>query len=756
MKTVLTYNSPVTDWVEGLPLGNGENGMMFFGTPKNEIFMLNHDRLWQNKHKKVFCTAEKIDELKTLVKNQKTSEVHKLFQSTVKGDDTACNSYQPLADLNISVSGGEVSGYSRSLDLENAVLEAGYSSGDNRIKYRAFCDINSRVSRIILSSEQKTDVSVFFTRASDPDCEYLTELCGNIFFFKGRLIGNVGFTAAVMIETNGIISGKTEVTVSDATHIEFKIAMGVSLQNSDYEGCCTATLKDCTSSFEDALAEHSRRFSEIFNRCRIDLKHGDTRTAEEIFKAGQKNSSPELSWYEMAADMARYVLICSSMPGTLPCNLQGIWNREISPEWDGGFTTDMNLQMYYWCANSTGLFECQQALFDWITSNRSRMAELAEEIFGAKDAAYIPQYTDCFMEPTCWKDYGDFQVLWGGAAPWLAQQFFEYRRFTLDEDFLKNTALPFMKSCANFYAHILSENPEGRLHNYISCSPESFAYDGAQILDTATMDIALIRELFGNIIKAEKQLNIETEDSRRYKEILEKLAEYPIDESGTLLEWHDSRCPGDPGHRHLSHIYPLYPGKECFADEALKSAATKAVERRLAHNIGQSAEWSYAWYSCCFARLRNPEKERECMQNLLIGATLSNLFSVYSEFEDRRDISRQYALGNRRIFQADGMLGYYAAVSESLMQCFDNRIVILPSLIEDWKKCGSVYGLCAYNGLSVDISWENGLPKTVTLHPQADTDIILEVSVKPKLPLKKISDGYLISLTAGKSVTIDF
>ena len=756
MNTKLVYKSPITDWVEGLPLGNGENGIMFFGNAKNEIFMLNHDRLWQNKHKKGFCTNKKIDEIKNLVKQQKTAESHELFKSTVLGEDTACNSFQPFADLNINISGGKVTEYVRSLDLQKALLEVGYKIGKNQIYYKAFCDMSSPISRILLTSSKKTQAKLFFTRETDPDCNWTSHLYGNIFYFSGSLIGNVNFVAAVQIITDGSVCGEDFVCINNFTKIELKIAMSVSSKDSNPEIFCKNVLNNCNVPFEKALSNNSAAFAEMFNRCRIDLRHNDTRTAEEIFKVGQENAKPELAWYEMAADMARYVLICSSQPNTLPCNLQGIWNREISPEWDGGFTTDMNLQMYYWCANSTGLFECQQALFNWITDNIPRMAQLAKDIFGVENGAYIPQYTDCFMEPTCWKMFGAFQVLWNGAAPWLAQQFYEYYLFTLDKEFLTNVALPFMESCAETYIHLLTVGEDGKLHNYISSSPENFSCDGAQILDTATMDIALIRELFSNIIQARRLLNFSDYTTVKYISILENLVDYPIDQSGTLLEWHDSRPPRDPGHRHLSHIYPLYPGKEAFANTTLKKATIKAVERRLEHNIGQSAEWSYAWYSCCFARLRNPKAEEECMDNLLIGATLSNLFSVYNEFSDRRDISRQFRLGNRRIFQADGMLGYYAAVSESLLQCYGNRVVILPSLIDAWKSGGAVYGLHAYNRLSIDIAWENGLPKAITLHPEIDTKIILEVSSEPKQNLPKNNDGYILELKAGKAFSLTF
>lgn len=756
MKTVLTYHTPVTDWVEGLPLGNGTQGLMLFGTPGNENFLLNHDRLWQHSHHKDFTTASRLNEIRDAVKVQDAAGAHALFQSTVLGEDQACNAYQPLAELTLRWAGAAVEDYTRSLDLEHGVLTVGYTLDSVPVAYTAFCDSTGGLSRIRLRTESPQDVTLGFARCADPDCTYETAREGDTFFFRGVLPGDVRFGAAVQILTNGTFDGAREVTLRGATETELRIAMGVTLDGSDSDGILKTALAQTVPAFETALTAHSEHFAARFNDCRLDLHHGDTRTAEEIFRAAQSESVPPVAWYEMAADMARYVLLCSSRPGTLPCNLQGIWNREREPEWHGGFTTDMNLQMYYWCANATGLFECQQALFDWIGENTDRMATLAEEIFGATDAAYIPQYTDCFMEPTCWRDYGTFQVLWGGAAAWLARNFYEYFLYTEDEAFLRHTALPFMRRCANFYVHLLSEGPDGRLHNYLSASPESFAADGAQVLDTATMDIALIRELFGNMAAAEARLGETTPQSEVYADTLRRLVDYPVDETGTLREWCDPREPGDPGHRHLSHIYPLYPGTECFGDPRLKAAVERAVERRLAHNVGQSAEWSYAWYACCFARLRRPADAQECMENLLIGATLSNLFSVYSEFADRRDLSRQYALGNRRIFQADGMLGYYAAVAESLLQCIGNRLVILPGLIPAWAAGGGMYGLRAYGGLRVDITWEQGRLSTVTLFPQRDAEVVLETAVPPQQNLPRTEGGYALSLTADQPVTLTF
>lgn len=752
MKTVLTYHHPAPVWIEGLPLGNGSSGMMLFGCAKHETFMLNHDRLWQHKQHKSFQTARAIPTLMKLVKEQKPDEFNAVFQSTVVGDATACNAYQPFADLEVEVLSGETAdGYERRLDLENAVLTVEYRLGENRIRYTAFCDIRSSVMRIRIAAGKPTDLRLRYRREKDPDCRMAASFSEGLYLLEGRLAADVQFLAAAGIKTDGTLTGGGQVRIQGMTHAELEIVLATSLMTEDLTGYCRSALKDAEE-FDACIRRHSRAFSEMFNRCTFRLAHHDGRSTEELFRAGQESGVPPAAWYEQAADMARYILLSASQRGTLPCNLQGIWNHEIAPEWESGFTTDMNLQMAYWAANSARLYESQWALFDWVTSHKDTMEQLAETIFGVKNGAYIPQYTDCFMEPTCWKDFGAFQVLWGGAASWLAQNFYEYWKYSGDDAFLRDTAVPYMKSCAEFYMQLLTEGEDGRLHLYLSSSPESFARDGAQVLDTAVMDIALIRELLRHLLEADQYLHTNDPDARRWQAVLDRLAEYPVDESGTLLEWCDSRAPSDPGHRHLSHLYPLYPGKECCRDPKLKKAALAALERRLAHNTGQSAMWSYAWYSCCFARIGDPVRQQECMQNLLIGATISNLLTVYSEFRDRRDVARQLALGNRKIYQADGMMGYYAAVMESVLQCYDDRLLVLPSLIDDWKAGGEVCGIAAYNGIVADVSWEDGALKSLVLYAGKAVDITVESRTLPlDADISLNPDGsYALSLKAGE------
>ena len=279
------------------------------------------------------------------------------------------------------------------------------------------------------------------------------------------------------------------------------------------------------------------------------------------------------------------------------------------------------------------------------------------------------------MEPTCWRDYGAFQVLWGGAASWLAQNYYEYYKYTEDMDFLKNRAFPFMKSCAEFYLQLLRPDCEGKLHMYISASPENFPEDGGLIIDTATMDIALIRELFSNLMEADGILGLKSEEAIEWQNVIERLVDYPIDQNGTLLEWCDARAPRDLGHRHLSHIYPLFPGKECYTDSKLKEAALRALERRLSHNVGQSAAWSYVWYSCCFARIGDIQREQECMENLLIGSIISKLLTflgnganamIALEVKERKyDLTQHYLCSNkghlRQICFVPSCVGYGSA-----------------------------------------------------------------------------------------------
>lgn len=750
MNTVLNYTSPAQSWIEGLPLGNGSCAMMFFGNAKNEVFMLNHDRLWQNSHQKDFKTAQAIPTLKDCVKAKDGKAFHELFRSTVVGSDPACNAYQPLADLNFVLkSPCTVSSYRRSLDLSSGLLSVSYALEDNQIRYEAFSDFNCPVMRIKFSASRGIDLQLFYSREPDESCTQRVIFENGALIYDAALSNRVFFKAYTQIITNGIAVFDKDLTLQNVTELELRIVLATSLFCEDLEAFCRAALHNALP-YGDALSRHRFGFSALFNRCSLELFANEQRSTEELYQNGQETGIPPLALYEQFADMARYVLICSSRENSLPCNLQGIWNHEIRPEWESGYTTDMNLQMYYWVANSTRLYECQEALFRWILDNREVMKRNAERIFGVTNAAYIPQYTDFRMEPTCWQNFGDFQVLWGGAAPWLSMQFLEYYRYTLDKDFLLEKAYPFMKDCAAFYSQLLSMGEDGKLHLYISASPENFVDDNTQIIDTATMDIALIRELFAALIQISDTYRIDTELCQTWSWVLENLVDYPIDESGTLLEWCDKRQPRDPGHRHLSHAYPLFPGKTCYKDDALKAAALKALERRLANNFGQSASWSYAWYACCFARIGNTEKEKECMQTLLIGSVISNLLSMYAEFKDPRDTSRQFATG-RRIFQADAMLGYYAACIESVIQCYDTTVILLPALIDTWKKHGCLKGVAVYGGVIADVEWKSGHMSFLSLKAKQDCDILLQTRDTVKhanAPIQAEGNAYKVRLTA--------
>jgi alpha-L-fucosidase 2 len=414
MRTTLRYNGVATEWIEGLPLGNGANGMMIYGEAKKETFLLNHEWMWTTRCKKRFYTAEKIEELTELVKNKNPKKFQEVFERTVTRE-TACNAFQPFCTLCVSLlKEGEAVGYQRELNLEKAVATLSYEIEGNKVTYEAFCDINSPIMRIQMNSTMPVDLALNYTRAESSDCKWSQSYQNGDFRFEG-VLDDVHFLAITRIISDGEMDADS-MCLKNATKVEFRIVLANTLMTDSLEDFTQKALED-VKPFAETELEHSRVFSEQFNRCRLDLKHNDTRTTDELFEEGQKNSKPSLAWYELVADMARYILMSSSQRGTLPCNLQGVWNPEVKPEWDGGYTTDMNLQMYYWAANKMQLFESQFSLFDWIDSKKERMQSLAKDIFGVEKAFYIPQYTDCFIEPTCWKGTeGAFQTLWGGAA----------------------------------------------------------------------------------------------------------------------------------------------------------------------------------------------------------------------------------------------------------------------------------------------------------------------------------------------------
>lgn len=749
MEKKFTYFSPAEEWIEGLPLGNGTVGAMVYGRAEETVFALNHKDLYEHKPRKKITTAARRADLERLVKAGAGREVNDLFCSTVS-EHTESAAFLPFCDLCCRIDGDRtVTDYRRVLDPVRGEATLSFRIGDTAVAVCAFCDLVNGWFTFRYTCSAPLGFRLRFSREEAEGCRTQTVYEDGQYFFRAAYAPAPSFLAAAEIRTDGGKSAEAgDVKIAEATVLEVRVSLSV-----DPAGDKIAPPEIDREDFAGERAAHGEKCAEAFGRCVFSLDLPDFADTGEYYRQARKNDRAPAGMYEKAADMARYVLISSEREGTAPCNLQGIWNHDMHPAWSSGYTTDMNLQMHRFCALPGRLPEALATVEDWLWRNLDRMEEEARALFGVPGALYLPQWTDLYMEPTCWRDYGAFQMLWAGAAAWTVWAIAE------KEDYLPGVSdeklLPLLLRAFRLYAGVLTPGDDGKLHNYLSASPENFPEDNAMLIDTATMDISLVRALGERLLR---RLPAESDERAQVVRILSLLPDYPLDEDGALAEWCDPRPPRDPGHRHLSHIWCLYPGDECDRSPALRQAAERALDKRVANNHGQAAAWSQAWEACLYAKLGRAKEAEDCMDTLFRGAVIGNMLSVYAEFSDPKDPEAQLRNPlHARVFQADAMLGFYAALLLCVVQSDGERITLLPALPPVLRAGGRLSGVGVKGGFVADISWKDGRVTAFSLKSLHGENkrVLLCLPAKEKLPAPAEEAGegvYALLLTPGAEV----
>ena len=465
----------------------------------------------------------------------------------------------------------------------------------------------------------------------------------------------------------------------------------------------------------------------------VDIEELPTDERLERFKNGEE----DLSLITLYFHYGRYLLISSSRKGSQPANLQGIWNEEVRPPWSSNYTININTEMNYWPAEVCNLSECHEPLLKMIKELSISGVKTAREEFNsegwtANHNVDIWRYSNTVLGSCEWG-------YWPMGGPWLCQHIFEHYDFTRDKEFLKKY-YPVLKGSANFLLSWLKEDSNGILNTCPSTSPENNFLDNegrpCAASKSSTMDIAITRDLFNNVIKASEELNIDLDFREKVQKALDKLPKYKINKFGGIQEWFKDFDEKELGHRHISHLFGLYPGKEIteYKNTHLLDACKNTLSRRLSQGGGHTG-WSCAWIINFYARLKDSELAYKYLKTLLNKLTYPNLFCVHPPF------------------QIDGNFGGTAGIAEMLIQSHTEYIEILPSIPKEWRN-GEVKGLKARGGFILDIKWEDN--KLKLLKVKSTVNGICNIKYRRNLEnyseVKK--ESYLLSIGEEKNIEV--
>ena len=751
--TELWYAQPAEVWMESLPIGNGRLGAMTYGGIEEEKLALNESTMWSgqyNENQNKPFGREKMNQLRKLFFEGKLSEGNRIAGDNLHGNQTSFGTHLPIGDLKMQFiyPEGKVTGYRRSLSLDEAVSSVSFNSGGVNYKREYFATNPDNVLVLRLTADKQKSITMNMgldlMRQADLSVE------DNQLVFTGKVDfplhgpGGVCFEGriAVLADNGEVKMEQSEVGIKEADAVTLIVDVRTDYKSPDYKTLCADGVKKAAAKSYDELKQaHIKDYNTLYNRVSIHFGQDANRALPTDVRWKQvKEGKTDTGLDALFFQYGRYLTIASSRENSpLPIALQGFFNdnKACNMGWTNDYHLDINTEQNYWAANVGNLAECNAPLFTYIKDLAHHGAKTAEVVYGCKGwtahtTANVWGYTPASST-----------IIWGlfpMASSWIASHLWTQYEFTQDKQYLAETAYPLLKGNAQFILDFLAKDPKsGYLMTGPSISPENwFRTAGGEEMVASMMpacDRELAYEILSNCVQASEILNTDREFADSLRTAIAQLPPIQLRANGAIREWFEDFEEAHPNHRHTSHLLALYPFSQITLEKTpeLAEAARKTIENRLSAENWEDTEWSRANMICMYARLKDAQEAYKSVQLLQGKLSRENLMTVSPG---------GIAGAEGDIYSFDGNPAGTAGMAEMLVQNHEGYVEFLPCLPDEWKE-GSFKGLCIRGGAEVAAEWTNAVINSASLKATANQ------TFKVKLPQGK---SYKVMLNGKEAV----